>query len=234
MTSWSYWPDLTVHLGEYAALTGRLAGELGQALGYLQGRRHRGAHHRHAGRDAGAGGHDGEDQGGEWEDSASGDDRRQLRRPPSGACAPPAALVQLHQHVERAVLVAFGIPAPLLPSSMADGVAKRESMRALRVQTLEPLRLLIAEELAATDPNMRSGLLAPEPLPPGQVLVCTGPGSRSSCRTICLGPAPWWIKHIQPSAPIARRRSIVVSPAAVRPSTSSAASRTIACSGSGR
>ena len=63
------------------------------------------------------------------------------RRPP---------LVQLHQHVERAVLVAFGIPTPLLPSSMANGVAKRESMRALRVRTLKPLGLLIAEELAAT------------------------------------------------------------------------------------
>ena len=137
-------------------MTGRLAGELEQALGYLRGRRRRGAHHRHAGRDTGAGGHDGEDQGGEWEDSASGDDHRQLRRPPSGGCASPAALVQLYQHVERAVLAAFGIPTPLLPSSMADGVAKRESMRVFRVQTLEPLGLLIAEELAATDPNMRS------------------------------------------------------------------------------
>ena len=65
-------------------------------------------------------------------------------------------MVQLYQHVERAVLAAFGIPTPLLPSSMADGVAKRESMRVFRVQTLEPLGLLIAEELAATDPNMRS------------------------------------------------------------------------------
>ena len=39
---------------------------------------------------------------------------------------------------------------------------------------------------------------------------------------------------LQPSALIARRRSTVVSPAGSRPSTSSAASRTIACSGSGR
>ena len=49
------------------------------------------------------------------------------------------------------------------------------------------------------------------------------------------GPAPAISRRgPQASAPIARRRSIVVSPSGTCPSTSSAASRTIAGSGSGR
>ena len=69
------------------------------------------------------------------------------------------------------------------------------------------------------------------------VKLCTSHGIDAETKvfwslpSICLRPTPWWIRRIQPAAPITRKRSIVVPPEGVR--TSSAASRAIGGTGSG-
>lgn len=60
---------------------------------------------------------------------------------------PPMGLVTLRREVESSVLACFGIPAPLGAAGLNDGTAAREGLRRFWSTTIQPLAMLIADEL---------------------------------------------------------------------------------------
>ena len=60
---------------------------------------------------------------------------------------PPMGLVTLRREVENSVLSCFGVPAPLGPAGISDGTAAREGLRRFWSTTIQPLAMMVSAEL---------------------------------------------------------------------------------------
>ena len=60
---------------------------------------------------------------------------------------PPASAVETRRDVERSILAACGVP-PVLANHQAPGKSMREAWRQLTVGTVEPLAVLVADQLS--------------------------------------------------------------------------------------